>query len=244
MQATQAPRTSTVGRQKRPTTVSPRLLAQTRKARSPSTSHTTHSWSCMQRCRKSGNTPSPRHKRSPHIQYQATGVSMSLTAGIATLCTREIRLDASVVSMRSFDVHSGNKKPGVDTCGCVTLDMYQENKVVHSSSGPSSTMMVIPCGLISARKKRMPRLWPIFQLLNNCGILFLILIYFCCFCDRSMARRVEHFVEAPQATINSFHHSKYCRKSPLFAPMGYLLTIVPIDFTFAEISPVNSARRV
>lgn len=167
MQATHPPKTSTIRRQKQQMSASPRLRVQTRKARSPSTSHTIPSWSCMQRCRRSGNTPSPLHRRSPHIQYQAIDVSMSLIAGTATLCTREIRLDASVASMRSFDVHNENKKPGVDICGCVTLDMCQESKVVRSSNGPNLTMTVILCGLISARKKRMHRLWPISQALNN-----------------------------------------------------------------------------
>lgn len=167
MQAKQAPKISRVRPQKEPMTESRLLRVQMRKVKFPSTFHTIRSWSCMRRCRKSGNTQSHLRKPSLHIQYRAIGGSTSHIAGTATLFTRDIRLDASVVSTRYFGVHNVNKKPGAGICGCVMLDMYQEKKAVLSSSGPSSMMMAILCGPISDRRKRLPQPWPISQLLNS-----------------------------------------------------------------------------
>jgi hypothetical protein len=99
---------------------------------------------------------SPPLKPFPHIRSLGTGVSISPIVGIVIRYTHATPHVVSVANTRFFGVHNASMRHEGDTCGCAMLDLHQERKGVHFSSGPSLMMMGIRCG-----ERKPSRTWPL-----------------------------------------------------------------------------------
>ena len=130
------------------------------KVKSPSIFRTILSSLCTQRCKRNGNTLSPRLKPFLHIRSLGTGVLISHIVGIAILYTHATLHVASAANTPFSGVHNARMRREGDTCGCAMPALHLEKKGVRFSSGPSLMMMGIRCGERKPSWTRLP-LWRI-----------------------------------------------------------------------------------